>query len=128
MTIIVRDSIPAWGIGLLVAGAILLNGFVAMVEDDLPGGFSTPTGTQTPSYIHRLRRIARVAGLLLALGIMALGLATWPDFGASVLLFGLGVSLLAFSLPKAFPYACRWPTWLALVVLAVTLLGTYILR
>ena len=43
--------------GILVA-AVLVNGFVATVEDDLPGGFNNPDGTLTPIYAQTSVRIA----------------------------------------------------------------------
>ncbi len=35
---------------MIVAGAMLINGWVATFEDDLSGGFNNPDGTSTPRY------------------------------------------------------------------------------
>jgi hypothetical protein len=54
---------------LLVAiVAVLLNGFVAVFEDDLPGGFNNPDGTQTPRYALFTLWSFRVVGVLFILG------------------------------------------------------------
>ena len=64
-----------WILLPIIAGAMLINGLVATFEDDLPGGFNNPDGTQTPRYVKITTKIIRtflvVAGLL---GIVAVGL------------------------------------------------------
>jgi hypothetical protein len=44
------SGIAFWWAFLIVAAAILINGWVATLEDDLPGGFNNPDGTHTPRY------------------------------------------------------------------------------
>ena len=46
-----------WVVFILAALATLANGLLATVEDDLPGGFNNPDGTNTPRYVERLRGI-----------------------------------------------------------------------
>ncbi len=64
-----------WWSFLIVAGAILINGWVATFEDDLPGGFNNPDGTSTPRYAivasWGLRAIGGVLALL-CVGVLAL--------------------------------------------------------
>jgi len=36
---------------LIVGGALIGNGLIATVEDDLPGGFNNPDGADTPKYV-----------------------------------------------------------------------------
>jgi hypothetical protein len=64
-----------WWAFLIVAGAILINGWVATLEDDLPGGFNNPDGTHTPRYAIVTGWIVRALGaVLVVLCILALGL------------------------------------------------------
>ena len=54
-----------FGFGFLRAfvatlAALLINGLVATLEDDLPGGFNNPHGTDTPRYARRLLQVARL--------------------------------------------------------------------
>ena len=64
---------PALGIVLV---AFLVNGFVATVEDDLPGGFNNPDGTDTPAYMSTVRWIVRGIGLV-ALAIIVFVMVLW---------------------------------------------------
>jgi len=45
-------------VGILSA-AWLINGVVAVVEDDVPGGFNNPDGTSTPRYVVVLKWVGR---------------------------------------------------------------------
>lgn len=56
-------------IAVVVASALIINGLVATVEDDLPGGFNNPDGTDTPSYIAKLS-IAVRGFILLSTGLL----------------------------------------------------------
>jgi hypothetical protein len=55
-------------------GALLVNGWLATLEDDLPGGFNDPDGKRTPRYaiITWVVRAVGVALLLLLLLIPGL--------------------------------------------------------
>ena len=60
---------------MIVAGAMLINGWVATFEDDLPGGFNNPDGTRTPRYAIVASWGPRALGAVLALlcvGMLAL--------------------------------------------------------
>ncbi len=56
-----------WPVFSIVAGALILNGFIATVEDDLPGGFNNADGTETPPYIGIITWVVRGL-ILLAVG------------------------------------------------------------
>jgi hypothetical protein len=60
-----------WWAFLLVAGAILVNGWVATLEDDLPGGFNNPDGTHTPRYAVVTGWVIRGLGVTLVLLVVA---------------------------------------------------------
>ncbi len=60
-----------WIAFAMVVGAIMINGVIATIEDDLPGGFNNPDGTDTPSYIHKITWIV-MGILLLIVGITVL--------------------------------------------------------
>ncbi|MDQ1552466.1 MAG: hypothetical protein QOD50_1888 [Actinomycetota bacterium] len=63
---------------LIAVFAVLVNGVVATLEDDLPGGFNNPDGTSTPEYVHRVSRIGRRLGGLLASAVaVAVFTAAW---------------------------------------------------
>jgi hypothetical protein len=58
----------------ITGGALLVNGWLATLEDDLPGGFNDPDGKRTPRYaiITWVVRAVGVALLLLLLLILGL--------------------------------------------------------
>ena len=64
-----------WWAFVIVAAAILINGWVATLEDDLPGGFNSPDGTHTPRYAVVTGWVIRGLGVVLVvLCLVALGL------------------------------------------------------
>ena len=65
-----------WLAFAIVAGAVLFNGFIATVEDDLPGGFNNPDGTDTPGYINVVTWLVR-GFILLSLGLVVFILVLW---------------------------------------------------
>jgi len=60
-----------WWAFVIVGLAVVINGCVATLEDDLPGGFNNPDGTRTPRYAVVTGRLVRGFGVLLALMCMA---------------------------------------------------------
>jgi len=46
----------AFGMGVV---AVLANGMLATLEDDLPGGFNNPDGTSTPTYARVIGHLGR---------------------------------------------------------------------
>lgn len=56
-----------WWAFLIVAAAILINGWVATLEGDLPGGFNNPDGTHTPRYAVVTGWVVRGLGAVLVL-------------------------------------------------------------
>jgi hypothetical protein len=66
---------PFWWAFAICGAAILINGWVATLEDDLPGGFNNPDGTRTPRYAVITGWVVRVlGGLLIVLCAAAIGL------------------------------------------------------
>jgi hypothetical protein len=64
--------LPFWSmLGIFIA-VILVNGLIATVEDDLPGGFNNPNGDATPRYLVLARlflwTFAGLVAVCLALG------------------------------------------------------------
>jgi hypothetical protein len=65
------SGIEFWWAFLIVAAAILINGWVATLEDDLPGGFNNPDGTQTPRYAVVTGWVVRGLGAVLVVLFVA---------------------------------------------------------
>ena len=53
------SGLSFWATVVILAAAWLVNGVVAVVEDDVPGGFNNPDGTSTPSYVVVLKWVGR---------------------------------------------------------------------
>jgi hypothetical protein len=100
----------------LALAGLLVNGFIATAEDDLPGGFNNPDGTHTPRYARRLMTVGR----------WGIGLLIW-GFGTTVLVLGIvseqrGATILGASIFLAcalFSVAVlkrrRWALWSAIL-------------
>jgi len=72
------SGLRIWWVVALVAVAVLINGFVATLEDDLPGGFNNPDGSDTPGYALAARWALRIIGaIVLLLCVAALALFHW---------------------------------------------------
>lgn len=67
----VISGLRFWWAFLIVVAAILINGWVATLEDELPGAFNNPDGTHTPRYATLTGRIIRILGVVLALSCLA---------------------------------------------------------
>jgi hypothetical protein len=63
-------AVPVLPVLLIVVAAALTNGFVAVLEDELPRGFGSPTGAKPLAW----RRVASVSRWVLAVSLAALGL------------------------------------------------------
>jgi hypothetical protein len=61
------SKLAFWWAFLIVVGAILVNGWVATLEDDLPGGFNNSDGTHTPKYAVVTGWVIRGLAVVLAL-------------------------------------------------------------
>jgi hypothetical protein len=61
-----------WWAFAIVAAALVINGWVATLEDDLPGGFNNPDGTSTPKYAVIAGWVVRGLGAILALLCLAI--------------------------------------------------------
>jgi hypothetical protein len=103
---------------LIAAGAVLVNGLIATLEDDLPGGFNNPDGTVTPQYVLRGSRIARWTGSLLAFAV-AVGVFIAARQGAMDMAPGLLFALASMSLGLALISRRRLFQWSAVVLVLV---------
>jgi hypothetical protein len=119
--VIVLGSFLSWYSGialpwtlLIAAGAILLNGLVATLEDDLPGGFNNPDGSGTPQYVHRVRW---TGGLLTF--VVAFAVFTAARRGALDMAPGLLFALASMSLGLALVSRRRLFQWSAIVLVLV---------
>jgi hypothetical protein len=74
------SGIGFWWAFVIVAAAILINGWVATLEDDFPGGFNNPDGTHTPRYAIVTGWVVRGLGAVLILLLIAVLLVSL--FGA----------------------------------------------
>ena len=54
-----------WWVFAIITAAILGNGLVATLEDDLPGGFNNPYGKDTPGYVVVVVWVVRGVGLVI---------------------------------------------------------------
>lgn len=61
-----------WAVFGIGSFAILANGLVATLEDDLPSGFSNPDGKATPRYAVIVGWAVRGIGLLLGALLLAM--------------------------------------------------------
>ena len=72
------SGLSFWVMLPIVVVAVLINGFVATFEDDLPGGFNNPDGTQTPRYAQITGKIVRgVLVVFVLLCIVVLSFWAW---------------------------------------------------
>ena len=69
-----------WWAFLIAAGAILVNGWFAALEDNLPGGLNNPDGTHAPRYIVAVTWVVRTLEVLI--GILILGVVVLYFFGS----------------------------------------------
>ena len=97
--------------------ALLVNGFIATVEDELPGGFNNPDGTQTPPYALVTVRIARwaLAVLLWAFALAYLVTGLNPTSQAPVA-FVVGIPLACLLFSVALLAKRRWALWAAIAM------------
>jgi hypothetical protein len=70
------SGLEYWPVFVIALVAFLVNGFVATVEDDLPGGFNNPDGTEAPAYMSTVAWIVRGIGLV-ALAIIVFIMVLW---------------------------------------------------
>lgn len=68
---------PVFFIMLLVVTALgLISGFIMMIEDEMPGGFNNPDGTEPTPWARRARRIVWAT---LGLFTLLTGIAIWAS-------------------------------------------------
>ncbi len=105
--------IPA--LAILVA-AVLVNGFIATLEDDLPGGFNNPDGQSTPTYASLVSSGVKwlLVAMLLVFGIAFSVSGLSPENEAPIsLVVGIGLACILFSV--AILAKRRWALWAALL-------------
>ena len=101
---------------VMLAAALFANGLVAVLEDDLPGGFNNPDGTATPAYASRIATGARwlLAVLLLAFAV-AFCVSGLSPTNETPVPFVAGISLACALLSVALISQRRWVLWAALL-------------
>ncbi len=108
---------------LIAVFAVLFNGAVATIEDDLPGGFNNPDGSDTPAYVHRLGRIVRwIASMVL--GLVALGLFAAASRSALTAGPALALGCAIGALAVGVATGSRTLQWVALGFIAAGVLFT----
>ena len=104
------SGLSVWVTASIVAVALVLNGLLLGLEDDLPGGFSNPSGADTPRYVKVVAVVVHVI-LVLACGALAvLFLLLADQAGWST---ARGLALTAFSIGSVCGYVAikhnrRW--------------------
>ena len=77
-----------WLMAIAVFIGFLINGYLAVLEDDMPGGFNNPDGTRTPPYVDTVGLIARwTAGVLCwstAAGVLVAAFYGWFEWRAAL--------------------------------------------
>ena len=88
--------------GLLIAlGAMVVNGFVATLEDDLPGGFNNPDGKSTTRYVAGVGIFSHILLVLVLILIAAILLFSAHDIGW---LTTKGLAMTSFAVGTACVY------------------------
>ena len=103
---------------MIAAGAILINGLVATLEDDLSGGFNNPDGTGTPPYVRRVGTVARWTGGLLSFAV-GFGVLSAANQGAMDMAPRLLFALASVSLGLALISRRPLLQWSAISLLLV---------
>ncbi|HTF32192.1 MAG TPA: hypothetical protein VK714_00660 [Myxococcota bacterium] len=101
---------------IIAVAAILINGFIATLEDDLPGGFNNPHGTRTPRYAVGTVRVVKwgLAFLLCTFGI-AFFVAGLNGGNRLDIPFVAGISAARVLLSVALLGRYRWAFWTAML-------------
>lgn len=122
-------GVPLGVILLIATIAVLVNGFVASLEDDLPGGFNRPDGWQESADASLLVKVARFGlGLLLLLFAAAFVLVYVVQGDRALIPLYVGCSLCC-AISSFGLFARRaWARWPALFALLAGVLVTVLLR
>lgn len=70
------SDLPFWHAIAIALAALVINGLIATVEDDSPGGFNNPDGTATPRYVTVLTIIGRLLLIVFVVSCLVV-LALW---------------------------------------------------
>jgi hypothetical protein len=100
--IALMSEMPFWGALLVSAFAVFINSLVLRVEDNFPGGIDNPNGTVPTNRVVRV--CLRVAGVLLGLGSLVMGVSFFGDppspasfWSSYIVPFGLIVTGIYFA-------------------------------
>ena len=119
---------PVFGITVV---ALLINGFVATIEDDLPGGFNNPDGTDgtpTPTYAELSSKIGSVLLIFFCTIATVAFISLSYTFGFSSrqgLLYGclaIATALAYLSVTRNY----RWSLWAAAAIVALLILLAWV--
>ena len=114
----------------VVVGAVFVNGVVATIEDDAPGGFNNPDGATPPTMwprwlTHSGRGLAALAGIVLGVWGVAAALG---DDTLSGRVLSLGLAAAAVSLALAAAVKKRYFVWMSGGLVLIALIATAVLR
>lgn len=109
-------DVPLLPTFVVLVASVLVNGFVATLEDDLPGGFDNPDGTETPRYAQRIVRITRwILAILLCAFAFAFSVGGLREDVRAPVSLVVGVSSACVLLALALLRRSRPILWLALL-------------
>ena len=69
-------NIPFWMAGVLALAGMFFSGLLAIIEDDLPGGFNNPDGTATPRYASVVTFVSKLLLVVFVISCVVV-LALW---------------------------------------------------
>lgn len=97
----------------IVVGAVVVNGLIATLEDELPGGFTNPDGDQplSPITIRLLRAVAVIALIVLLPIMLAAANTALSDTAMADRIFDAGVAGGTVALMLAIILRRRWLFW-----------------
>jgi len=100
-----------WWILAMCAGAIFLNGLVALVEDELPGGFNNPDGMFSPNpQVMKALSLARWIGVVVLL-LLAFAISSAVIRGTFAVALGVGLAAAITLLAAALLWRSRLAIW-----------------
>lgn len=114
-------------VAVIAVAAMFLNGWLATLEDDLPGGFNNPDGTETPPYVRTAGRAFRWGGGVLGM-LTAIGFGVATALGGFPRLAGWALSVMTASLALGLGLGARWLLWVSFALCAALLVAAVWLK